>query len=111
MEIHFKPIDDTQIQVKGGGANKIFKTYSGSKVPGSFLLRSKSMGDLARVFCIFDYTLGWQFGLSPVKEFSNLALFGFYITYQPPTDETNTADLVISVPVDTILQAEGEFSD
>lgn len=108
--LSLKAIDESSIQVKGCGINKIHKSYSGSKIPGSFLVSSLSTSASFRIYCLFDNELGWQFALSPIKACNNNIPFSYYIDYTPPTD-TEGCVYVIHLPADAQVVGEGEFSD
>lgn len=108
-QIHFKPLDEKSIQVKGCGVNKIFKSYTGNKVPGSFLFKSSTGDSLARIYCIYDNLLGWQLSFCPVETVDHYD-FNFNIDYKAPTD-IDYCELNIHVADDIKLKAEGEFSE
>jgi hypothetical protein len=109
-QLSLKAIDESSIQVKGCGINKICKSYTGSKIPGAFVVSSLSNSSSIRIYCLFDNDLGWQFALSPIKACVNTIPFSYYIDYTPPTN-TEGCIYVIHLPADAHVVGEGEFSD
>jgi len=102
------------VQVKGGGLNKVFHTYSGSKLPGSFFLESSKSATSYRVYCVLHDYMGWRFSIEPAME-TELELkdhsMGLKIDYKVPEDSGGETTLVLHIPEDYRAIGEGEFRE
>jgi hypothetical protein len=102
------------VQVKGGGINKVFHTYSGSKLPGSFLLESPNTTTSYRVYCmLLDYA-GWRFSIAPAME-TELTLqdhvMDIKIDYTVSEDTIGETTFVLHIPEHYKAVGEGEFRE
>jgi hypothetical protein len=102
------------VQVKGGGLNKVFHTYSGSKLPGSFLLESSKTTTPYRVYCmLLDYA-GWRFAIAPAMD-TELELkdhlMDIKIDYTVSEDPTGDVTFILHIPEHYKAIGEGEFRE
>ena len=102
------------VQVKGGGLNKVFHTYSGSKLPGSFLLESSKAATSYRVYCILLDYAGWKFAIAPAMD-TELELkdhlMDIKIDYTVSEDPTGDVTFILHIPEHYKAIGEGEFRE
>jgi hypothetical protein len=107
--IILQTLDSNSILLKGLGRNQRLEPITVDKVPGSIVIESVKYSSKIRIYCIYEYSGTWVFAVASEKEHKNVKPFDFFMDQS--WDAEGRCRLEISVPSDTKLTLDGEFSE